>query len=415
MALQALFVGSSGLQANSSALDVIGSNLANTNTTGYKTQRVQFNDLVYQTLNPGSGPVGNFGGVNPAQLGGGVEIGSIGTSFGQGGITTTGRPLDMAIAGQGFFTLSNGLQTVYSRAGAFDVDAGGFLVDPATGFRVQRFGTLGESTPAAPGFQTVGDMNIRVPFGAGLPGLTTANVQYQGNLSAATPVGGTYSTAIQVFDTQSTSHSLNLTFEKTGTNTWDVSATISGGTVALGSTAVTFDANGLLVSPASITATFTGLSGPQTVNLNLGTPGQTTGLTQFGSASTAAAVTQDGTGSGVLNSVSVDAQGVLQGIFSNGRSVPLAQIAIANFNNPGGLLRQGDNYFVSSGASGEPITGPGGTGGRGAVQGASLEGSNVDIAIEFSRLIIAQRGFQVNARTVTAANEVLQELANIIR
>jgi flagellar hook protein FlgE len=415
MALQALFVGSTGLQANSSALDVIGSNLANTNTTGYKSQRVQFNDLVYQTLNPGSGPSANFGGVNPAQLGGGVEIGAIGSNLGQGGITTTGRPLDMAIAGQGFFTLSNGAQTVYSRAGAFDVDAAGFLVDPATGFRVQRFGNLGESAPGVAGFQQVGNLDIRVPFGAGLPGVTTANVQYQGNLSAATPVGGTFSTAIQVFDTQSTSHSLNLTFTKTAADTWDVSATISGGTVALGATQVTFDSNGLLVSPASIAATLGGLPGAQTVNLNLGTPGQSTGLTQFGSTSTAAAVTQDGTGSGVLNSVSVDATGVLQGVFSNGRTVPLAQLAIANFNNPGGLLRSGDNYFVSSGSSGEAIVGPGGSGGRGTIQGAALEGSNVDIAIEFSRLIIAQRGFQVNARTVTAANEVLQELASIIR
>lgn len=415
MALQALFVGSTGLQANSSALDVIGSNLANTNTTGYKAQRVQFNDLVYQTLNPGSGPSASFGGVNPAQLGGGVEIGSIGTNLGQGGITTTGRPLDMAISGNGFFVLSNGLQDVYTRAGAFDVDAGGFLVDPATGFRVQRFGNLGEGSATSPGFQQVGDLNIRIPFGAGLPGTTTANVTYQGNLSAALPVGESYSTAIQVFDTQSTSHSLNLTFTKTATNTFDVSASVSGGTVALGSTTVTFDSAGLLVAPASIAATFTGLSGPQTVNLNLGTPGQSTGLTQFGSASTAAAVTQDGTGSGVLNSVSVDALGVLQGVFSNGRSVPLAQLALASFNNPGGLLRQGDNYFGNSGSSGEPIIGPGGTGGRGSVQGAALEGSNVDIAIEFSRLIIAQRGFSVNARVVTAANDVLQELSNIIR
>ncbi len=415
MALQALFVGSTGLQANSAALDVIGSNLANTNTTGYKSQRVQFNDLVYQTLNPGSGPSGNFGGVNPAQLGGGVEIGAIGSNLGQGGITTTGRPLDMAIAGQGFFVLSNGSQNVYSRAGAFDVDASGFLVDPATGFRVQRTGNLGESTPGVAGFQTVGNLDIRVPFGAGLPGVTTANVQYQGNLSAATPVGESVSTAIQVFDTQSTSHSLNLTFTKTAANTWDVSATVSGGTVALGATQVTFDSNGLLVAPASITATLGGLPGAQAVNLNLGTPGQSTGITQFGSTSTAAAVTQDGTGSGVLNSVSVDATGALQGVFSNGRTVPLAQIAVANFNNPGGLLRSGDNYFVSSGSSGEAIVGSGGSGGRGTIQGAALEGSNVDIAIEFSRLIIAQRGFQVNARTVTAANEVLQELASIIR
>lgn len=415
MALNALFTGSTGLQANSFALDIIGSNLANSNTTGFKNQRVLFNDLVYQTLSPGSGPSGSFGGVNPIQLGAGVQIGSIGTNLSQGNLTTTGRPLDMGIQGEGFFVLNNGVSTAYSRAGSFEVDAAGFLVDPSTGFRVQRFGNAGEGSVGVPGFQVAGDLNIRVPFGAGIPGTPTANVQLQGNLNASLAVGDTFTSAIQINDTQGTSRSLTFTFTKTAANTFDMSATVSGGTVALGTTSITFDANGLLVAPASITATLTGLPGPQTVSLNLGTPGQSTGLTQFGSPSTAAAVTQDGRGAGTLSTVTVDGAGILQGVFSNGRTVPLAQLAVANFNNSAGLLRQGDSYFVASSASGNPLIGTGGTGGRGLIQGGSLEGSNVDIAIEFSRLIIAQRGFQVNARTVTAANEVLQELANIIR
>ena len=415
MALNALFTGASGLQANSAALDVIGNNLANISTTGFKEQRVQFNDLVYQTLSAGSGPSGTTGGINPSQQGFGVGIGSIGSQLSQGNLTATGRSLDMGIQGQGFFVLSNGSQNVFSRAGAFDVDAAGFLIDPSTGFRVQRFGPAGEGTPTVPGFQVAGNLDIRVPFGAGVPGTPTANINLQGNLSASLAVGDTYSTAIQVFDTQSAARSLNLTFTKTATNTFSVTGTISGGTATIPATPVTFDSAGLLVSPATLTATLTGLPGPQTVTINLGTPGQSTGLTQFGSPSAAAAVTQDGRGSGVLNTVSVDSSGILQGIFSNGRTLPLAQLAIANFNNPGGLLRQGNNFFGISAASGEPLTGPGGSGGRGTLQGGTLEGSNVDIAVEFSRLIIAQRGFQVNARTVTAANEVLQELANIIR
>lgn len=415
MALNALFTGSTGLVANSTTLDIIGSNLANSNTTGFKAQRVQFNDLVYQTLNPGSGPSGNFGGVNPIQMGAGVEIGSIGTNLSQGNLTTTGRPLDMGLNGAGFFVLSDGTNTVYSRAGAFDVDAAGFLVDPATGLHVQRFGNAGEPTPTTPGFQVVGDQNIRVPFGAGIPGLPTLNVQMQGNIQNSIAIGGSYTTAIQVYDTQSTPRALNVTFTKTAADTYTVSATVSGGTATVAPATLTFDGNGLLVSPASAAVTLTGLPGPQTLNLNFGTPGQSTGVTQFGQASTATGVTQDGRGSGILTSVSVQTDGTLIGVFSNGRTVPLAQLALATFNNPGGLIRQGDNYFTNSPASGEALTGPGGTGGRGTVQGGALEASNVDIAIEFSRLIIAQRGFQVNARTVTAANETLQELANIIR
>ncbi|MBY0456088.1 MAG: flagellar hook-basal body complex protein, partial [Gemmataceae bacterium] len=151
------------------------------------------------------------------------------------------------------------------------------------------------------------------------------------------------------------------------------------------------------------------------ITLQLGSVGTATGLTQFGGASTASAVTQDGSGFGTLTDVSIDSTGVLSGKFSNGRTIGLAQLALAGFNNEDGLLREGSNYFRSSVASGEALVGVATQGGRGQVQGGALEQSNMDVAIEFSRLIIAQRGFQVNARTLTATNETLQELANIIR
>lgn len=418
MALNALFTGSSALTSFSEALNVVGNNLANTNTSGFKAQRMNFKDLVYQTLSSGSGPFGFQGGTNPAQMGFGVGVGSIDTSFTQGNITATGRSTDVALQGQGFFVLTNGARTAFTRAGSFEVDGGGFLVDPSTGFRVQRFGNVGET--GVPSFQTVGNLNIRVPFGTGVPGVATTNVQLQGNLSASTPINEPFSTSIQIFDTQSTPRALSLTFTKTATNTFSVSGTVAGGTVGLSATTVTFDNNGLLLSPASITATLTPsganpLPAAQNVTLNLGTIGQPTGLTQFGSASAAAAVTQDGRGAGVLNSVTIDAGGIIQGTFSNGRTLAIAQLAVAVFNNPGGLLRQGENYYGVSPSSGEPLIGPAGSGGRGTIQGSALESSNVDISIEFSRLILAQRGFQVVARSVTAASEVLQELANIIR
>jgi len=417
MALNALFTGSTGLKVNSTALDIIGNNLANLNTTGYKSQRTLFKDLVYQTMTSGTAPTATSGGTNPSQAGFGVGVGSVDTLFQQGAITPTGRSLDAGIQGRGFFVLSNSTSVSYSRAGAFSVDAAGFLTDPNTGFRVQRNGNTGEGTPTTPGFQVPGDQSIRVPFGAGISGVATSTVNYQGNVSNTLAVGDTNTTAIQIFDSQSASRSLNVIFTKTGVNSYTASATVSGGTATAAATPITFDNNGLLASPATLAVTLTGLGGAndQTVTLNLGTIGQATGLTQFGGTSTAAAVTQDGSGSGTLTDVNFDQNGTVQGLFSNGRSVGIAQLAIANFNNEGGLLREGNNYYRTSSASGEPVIGEGNAGGRGSIQGAALEGTNVDIATEFSRLIIAQRGFQVNSRTITAANEMLQELANIIR
>jgi flagellar hook protein FlgE len=417
MALNALFVGASGLTANSTALDVIGNNLANINTTGYKTQRTLFKDMVYQTTSAGSGATQATGGTNPIQFGFGVGVGAIDSILGQGNLTPTGRNLDAGIQGSGFFVTSNNGQNLYTRAGAFSLDSGGFLVDPGTGNRVQRSGNVGEPTATLPGFQVPGSQDIRVPLGAGLAGLPTTSVTYQGNLSSSLAVGESATTSIQVYDSQSTPRALTVTFTKTASNTFDIATSISGGTATPASTTVTFDTAGLLVSPASIAVNITGIPGAaaQTVNLGLGTPGQTTGLTQFGGTSTATATTQDGTGFGTLTDVSFDTNGNVQGRFTNGRTVAIAQLAIAGFNNPGGLVRMGANSFVASAASGEALIGIAGLGGLGTIQGGSLEGANVDIAIEFSRLIIAQRGFQVNARTITAANETLQELASIVR
>lgn len=418
MALTALFTGASGLSANSTALDVVGNNLANLNTTGYKNQRVLFQDQVYQLLSLGSaGDSAGAGGTNASQMGYGVVVGTVGNQFQQGAINPTARALDAAIQGGGFFVLRGQTGQVYSRAGSFDVDSSGFLVDPSTGARVQRFGTTGEGGAGIPAFQVPGNNDIRVPFGAGAMGTPTTLVRMQGNLNRDMAVGGTVSSGIQVFDTQSGPQTLNLLFTKTGVNTYQLSGSIAGATVTIPPTAITFDGNGLLVSPATLTANITGIAGanPQTVTINLGTPGQATGLSQFGGASTAAAITQDGVGAGSLTEVSIDDSGNVQGTFTNGRTIPLAQLALATFNNEGGLLRQGSNYFATGPGSGEPLVGPAGSGGRGVVQGAALEGSNVDIAIEFSRLILAQRGFQVNTRTISAANETLQELANIIR
>jgi len=417
MTLAALFNGSSGLLANSAALDVVGNNLANLNTTGYKTQRVLFKDQLYQTLSNGSVGSTSNGGTNPIQQGFGVGVSGIESNFLQGAINPTSRPLDAAIQGKGFFVLRNSTGQVYSRSGAFDIDANGFMVDPTTGFFVQRAGTVGDAGGVTPGFQVPGNNNIKIPFGVGVPGVATANVNFQGNLSTTLPVGGTFQAGIQVFDTQSQSRVLTVTFTKTAQNTFSASATIVGGVATVTAAPIVFDTNGLLQSPASLVVAITGIpgAGAQNINFNLGTIGTATGLSQFGGFSTAQAVTQDGTGAGTLTSVSIDNEGKVQGQFTNGSVLAVAQLAVAAFNNEGGLVRVGNNYYTEGAASGQPLIGLASNGGRGSIQGAALEGSNVDISSEFTKLIVAQRGFQINARVITAGNETLQELANIIR
>ncbi len=412
MALNAIFAGVTGLSANSQFLDVVGNNLANSSTTAFKSQRVLFKDLVYQTLNGGSTATAESGAVNPSQIGFGVAVGSIGSMFQQGTLVPTGRNLDLGIQGTGFFVLADGLRTVYSRAGAFDVDLTGYLIDPATGMRVQRFGNVGEGVG---GFQVPGNMDLRVPLGASNPGLATANVMLQGNLAATMPIGDSVSMASIIYDSQGQTRTLGLTLTRVSATDFSISGTVTGGTVSIPPTNIVFNSSGYLVSPSTLTINLLGLPAPQSVTLDFGTPGGTDGLTLFGGASSVAMIFQDGYGPGTLDSVSVDRNGLVFGLFSNGRTEPIAQLAIARFMGEGGLLREGDNYFRESPSSGPALIGAAATGGRGTVVSGTLESSNVDIAQEFSRLILAQRGFQINARVISISNEVLQELATIIR
>jgi len=417
MALTALYTGGTGMIAFSSMLDVVGNNIANINTPGYKDQQVSFQDLVYQTLNPGSPATTTIGGTNPNQLGQGVGTGANSTLFTQGTITATGQPLDAAIQGNGFFVLGSGANQLYTRDGSFTVDSAGFLVDPTTGERVQRTGTVGEGTATTPGYQVVGNNDISIPYGAGLPGVETSTVNFQGNIDNNLTVGQSANTSIQVFDSQSAAHTLTVTFTNTGTGTYSASATVDGVAETVTGGPVTFGSNGLIASGNTLSVAVTGTNGAanQTINLNLGTVGSATGLTQFGTATTAQAVTQDGIAAGTLVAVSYDTDGNIQGQFSNGETIPIAQLAIASFNNEGGLLQVGNNDYSPSPASGQAVIGTAGSGALGTVVGGSLEGSNVDISTEFANLIIAQRGFQVNAETVTIADQVLADLANIIQ
>ncbi|MBS0202395.1 MAG: flagellar hook-basal body complex protein [Planctomycetes bacterium] len=695
--LSSLFSSASALVASQTLLNVVGNNLANSNTVGFKAQHVEFSTQFTQTLQAASAPTASSGGTNPIQIGNGVQVGTTSTNLSQGTFESTGNPYDLAIQGDGFFILDNGSGPMYSRAGAFGLDSTGNLVDPTTGYKVQRTGTVGEGTLTSPAFQIPGNSDIRIPLGMTIPGSATTSISFAGNLNtsakppvaavltsgqpltfgsgpatsatllnsldqtavpyaagdtiqvtgtrvdgssvtakytitgtaadtvgallntinaqflSATPgegatasldsgghlvlqanqggpagmtitlvnntavagagtqftnftqtvvgkAGDTATTAIQVFDNQFTPHTLTFTFTKTGPNVWDVKASIdakdgvitgfgldnvvsgltfnengsfqgvasnnatemlatqspftTGGIPATLSTPLDSldqhlngayaagdsllisgtDQNGNPVGPVtlpapgatvgdlidSINANFTGavasldasgsiqftakssgqsslsltlqdtptntggkttfskvieairgsdgndnisfqinnLAGfgtPQVIKLSFGTPNAFSGLTQLGGGTSAAAVNQDGYAQGTLTSAGIGQDGTITGQFTNGRTESLAQVALATFTNPEGLLRSTNNYFAATANTGPALVTTPLVGSAGSVQSGSLESSNVDVGAEFTQLVAAQRGYQVNAQAFSAANQMLQETANLLR
>lgn len=707
--IRSLFSSASGLRGHQQLLDVVGNNLANANTTGFKAQRLRFANQFIEVLRAAGAPTADLGGTNPLQIGQGVQVAAIDTVQLQGTLDVTDIPLDLAIQNDGFFIVDNGLETVFTRDGAFSVDANNILVNSATGARVQRVGLVGQGTATAPAFQTGGTQNISIPFGTTIAGRASTQVVFTGNLDSddAAPLaavlttaqpftvsngvaattasqfllldqtttayvqndeilitgttvtgaavnatfrfasvgatetlgdlvntitaafgggsqngatatidgngnivltadnagvsqlslslasnpattgrttfsglqstvtgqaGAIESTAIVVFDDQGAAHTLTFNFQKQAANEWDLisvidptgtfvgfddsvdgitfnengsfrsvvaadsqevlatslpltftpapavgalgtqvavagtaisaldqsTGTFAGGdtivvnatradgtavntTIALDATttvgdlitglnaAAIFDSanatsgatatlvNGNLVvtanssGPASLSlslSTIAAAAGAQTtfdafrtitegsdgdanitfeinnlagfqttqnITFSLGTANGFDGLTQFGGFTNAAATEQDGFAPGSLVDVAVQGNGIINGIFDNGQVFELAQLAIATFRNPGGLERLQENFFRVSANSGVALIGTAQTGGAGSIQGGTLENSNVDIALEFTRLITAQRGFQINARAFTTSDEVLQEIANLKR
>ena len=565
--------GVTGLNAAQQDLDIIGNNLANADTTGYKSQSVSFEDLFYQTLQPATPSTQNVGGTDPIQVGFGTKVASINNEMTQGTLTPTGNQLDMGIQGAGFFEESDGTNTYFTRNGGYTVDSAGYLQDPATGFNVLRFGNVGEPSAAGPGFQVAGDERIQIPFGSSIPGNITQNVTLQGNLdatavgtvtgqatanvtlagtldsaaapgttvngtiqiydslgvphtlsvtfdkvgqdannnnddewtltssvlaaegsvSAGSPVtlefdssgtlvtpqsgtaaltldfspsgasnsqpvtlnlsglsetaavstaapttqdgvetvaGTTVPAAIQIFDSKGSGHTLTLTFTKTAANpnanpptpeSWSITPSIpaSEGTLSGTLGPITFNTDGSLASTGSSSLTFdfskSGASANQVVNFNEGVLKGFTGLTEFGGNSTAAATNQDGFASGTLTTVSIGADGTIDGVFTNGKTTALAQLAVAMFSNPAGLSREGNNLFSATTQSGQPVTGAARAPDAAASSRGCSSNPNVDVANDFTQLIIAQRSYEVNARTVTVSDQVLQDLTQIIR
>jgi flagellar hook protein FlgE len=394
--LRSLNSGISGLRAHQTMLDVTGNNIANVNTVGYKSANTVFEDTLSQTLRGATDPQAQSGGMNPVQVGLGVKLAATTTNFTQGSTQLTGRSLDLMIQGDGFFVTNADGNQMYTRAGSFTLDATGRLMTP-DGALVQGWtATNGVvNTGVAPG-------QIALPMGTVYPPSATAAMSLGGNLPAQAAVGTAYTATMTAYDGQGKEVPLTFTMTKTATDTWDLA--IPGATPA--NTAVTFNAaDGTIATASPIALTV----GGQAINLDVA------GVTQFGTGQSFAALSQDGFPMGNLQSFNITSDGTVVGFFSNGTKLPLAQLAIASFSNPAGLEKVGNTSFAASLNSGPAQVGTAGTGGRGLMVGGALEGSNVDLAAEFTNLIVAQRGFQANSRIITASDEVLQDLVNLKR
>jgi flagellar hook protein FlgE len=506
--MRALFSAISGMKNHMSYMDVVGNNIANVNTTAYKSSRVTFQDILGQTIRGASSAQNGRGGTNPAQIGLGMNLAGIDNMMTQGSIQSTGKLTDFAIQGDGFFVVSDGSANSYTRDGAFDIGVDGGLINPTNGLRVMGWkadalGNVDTQTPLTP---------LEIPFGTQVSAQATTKMKFSGNLDASAAVGDTVNTTVTAYDSLGVAHSVKVTLTKMAPNTWAVrnsassvsmtpaatgdlaasgasvtgapntmrpgswaitltAGTLSavftpatyggappawgtgtpepaitgsiapggtnttlipgvtitaGATIASGTAAIKIDNGASSQAPitfsdtgqwsstnslptASIDVTSTGAASPQNVTLDL------SGLSQFAGESQVNLTNQDGFPAGALTSFAVGSSGEVSGIYSNGSNRVIGQLALANFVNAGGLQRMGQNLWAPSASSGDPIIGAPNTNGRGAVSTGSLEGSNVDLAQEFTDVIVAQRGFQASSRVITASDQLLQDLVGIIR
>lgn len=401
----------SGLNASDTALATISNNLANLNTTGYKDTNVNFQDMFYQLL-------GSNGSGDQLQVGAGTSVGSIATNFSGGSVEDTGVNTDVAITGNGFFVVQDGSNTYYTRAGDFTQNAQGYLVT-ADGYEVMGY-------PATNGVvNTNGGLEpIQLPMGMVSAPTATQNISLEANLSSDTAVGGTYDTNITVYDSLGTSHVLSLDFTRTSSG-WSYTATLpssditgsTGTATTVASGSLSFDSSGNLTSTTPISLSIPNLAdGASTMSMSwdLASSSGTGLITQVSGSSSTSNTTQDGSASGSLTSFSINSDGTISGAFSNGTKV-VGQIALANFANLQGLTKEGDNNYSATISSGAAVVGTPGTSSMGTLTGSALELSNVDMSTEFSNLIIAERGYQANAKSVTTFDQIAQDTINLIR
>jgi flagellar hook protein FlgE len=519
----ALYSGVSGIRAHQNMLDIIGNNLANINTYGYKSSRLLFSDLLSQTI-----AVGSNG--NPMQVGKGVKFSSITTDFQQGNLEGTNNPLDLAIQGDGFFVVNGGSKDYFTRVGTFSTDINNLLVDSNTGFKVLDVnsneitipydssvsgnattkayitgnlsadnlnsaaevlmmsnaltssstaattattlnsldsnstdyvagdtilitGTMSDGTAVSATYTYAASDTVATLIAAintAFSGDATASLDSSGKLILKADTSGndklaltladngsntgkttwtdhtfggsTYSSSVNIFDSQGTQHTVSLRFTKQMDNEWDLTASMDSkdGTFASSDntiTGLTFNDDGTFSTSGDTTLqfNFNGISNTQSVIFDLGVSGKTNGLTQNGGKSTAAVTSSDGYKYGTFDTVSIDKNGIIKALYTNGKTKDIATLKLALFNNLNGLTKVGDNLYEQTSASGEAIYMNPNSGRAGSIASGYLEGSNVDMATELTSLITAQRGFQLNTKVITTADEILAEVVNLKR
>jgi flagellar hook protein FlgE len=447
-------------------MDVVGNNISNINTTGFKKGRVNFQDMLYQQLSGAARPTNEIGGVKPKEVGLGMSIASIDTIHTQGSFQTTGNATDLAISGQGFFVLKEGENSLYTRAGDFSLDNEGTLVNPANGMKVQ--GWMAETIDGVTVLNVSRDVSqLTIPVGGKDPARATARVEFACNLDQRTPLipdgasaldvsNGTWNTQIELYDSFGEKHILQSQFTRVPEtpNSWTVTVNVDPQAEVPTNTAVgvddaalaagdqtfivNFSNDGTLLNVATAAGDIVDADGQiemllafdvpntspddagaqvrQQLALDLGQVGGfTRAITQFAAASSSKAVTQDGYTMGYLENFKIDSSGVITGVYDNGTNRTIGQLALATFANQGGLEKAGETAFVVSNNSGDANIGPSGIAGKGKIVAGALEMSNVDMSAEMVDMIVTQRGFQANSRTIQTADQLLQELLTLKR
>jgi flagellar hook protein FlgE len=412
---RSLFTAVTGLRNHQVKMDVLGNNIANVNTTAFKSGRVRFQDILSQNIRGASAPQPGRGGTNPAQVGLGMSIGAIDTIHTQGSMQSTGRATDLAIQGNGFFVMSDGPNRLYTRDGSFSLGADGDLVNSASGLK-----PLGWTADAAGVINTAAPLGtLNIPFGQRVTTRATANLILGGNLDAAAATGasGAYLTEVLVYDSLGGLHTLEITFTKQASpdRTWRWEAfRIVPGTpptrTSVGSGELTFDTFGNMTASTGGPIAFTP-TGAEALSI---TP-DFSGLTQVVGPSSALVRFQDGFPVGELDTFTIGKTGIISGVFTNGLVRDLGQLALAAFPNSEGLLKAAANMYQVSSNSGLPRVGVAGQEGRGIIETGTLEMSNVDLATEFTEMITTSRAFQANSRVITSSDELLQEVVNLKR
>jgi flagellar hook protein FlgE len=398
----------SGLNAASQNLDTIGNNVANASTIGYKEGRAEFADMFAASIASESG----------TQIGIGTRLAAVSPQFTQGNITTTGNPMDVAINGSGFFRMATGGVISYARDGEFSLDKNGFIVNSTgaqlTGYPANTNGTISPSTPV-PVQLSLANIAPKATANASLSlNLDSRSTVPAAAFSLTDPTSYNSSTALTVYDSQGNSHTLSLYFRTTAANTWSVYAAADGSVLNAGAAIGTlnFNSSGTMASNVTMNPSIpltNGATTPLTIALLF--PASST--SQYGASFGVSTNTQDGYTTGQLSGFSIGSDGIIQGRYSNGQTRDQAQIALANFINPQGLVALGGNQWAESSSSGQPLVGAPGVGSNGSLQSGALESSNVDITTELVDMITAQRVYQANAETIKTQDQLQQTLMNL--